>query len=178
MRTRAPFVVFLIALVTGVAMAAPAKLVYRIDRATATIAHHSLVVTARGAVSTGGWIRPSLRVREAYAPDAAALEVEFVATPPRHRAAVAHAILPVSARFAARSPHTGVVQVKIVSQTNSVTVPILRLSSRNGRPYAASATTRPARLVRQSNKENRVPAILKSQAASATTRFRPVFLAR
>jgi hypothetical protein len=95
-------------------------------------------------------LKPLLRVREASAREAATLEVEFVATPPRHRAAVAHAILPVSARLAALLPHTGVVQVKIVSQTNSVTVPITRLSSRNGRPYAASATTRPARLARQS----------------------------
>jgi hypothetical protein len=150
MRAPAAFVFFLIALVTGVAVAAPAKLVYRIDRAMATIAHNNLVIAARGAVSTGGWIRPTLRVHEASAPEAATLEVEFVATPPRHRAAVAHAILPVSTRLAAPLPRTGVVQVKIVSQTNSVTVPITRLSNRNGRPCAASATMRPARLARQS----------------------------
>jgi hypothetical protein len=150
MRARAAFVFFLIALATGVAVAAPTKLVYRIDRATATIAHNRLVISARGAVSTGGWMKPLLRLREAFGGEAATLEVEFVATPPRHRAAVAQAILPVSGRLAARLPRYGVIQVKIVSQTNSVTVPITRLSSRNGRPYAASATTR----------------------------FRPVFLAR
>ena len=142
MRARAAFVFFLIALATGVAVAAPAKLVYRIDRVTGTIAHDSLVIVARGAVSTGGWKRPTLRAHEGSARDTTTLEVEFVATPPRHRAAVAHAILPVSARLATRLPHAGVVQVKIVSQTNSVTVPISRLGSRNGRPYAASATTR------------------------------------
>jgi hypothetical protein len=150
MRTRAAFVFILIALATGVAAAAPAKLVYRIDRATATIAHNRLVIVARGAVSTGGWVKPLLRLHEASGAEAPTLAVEFVATPPRHRAAVAQAILPVSARFAARLPRTGVAQVKIVSQTNSVTVPIMRLSGRKGRPYAASATTR----------------------------FRPVFLAR
>jgi hypothetical protein len=58
------------------------------------------------------------------------LEVEFMATPPRHRAAVAHAILPVGAHIAARLPRTGVVQVKVVSQTNSVMVPISQLSRR------------------------------------------------
>jgi hypothetical protein len=150
MRARAAFVIFLIALATGVAVAAPAKLVYRIDLATAMIARNNVVITARGAVSTGGWMKPLLRVRETSVREAATLEVEFVATPPRHRAAVAHAILPVSARLAARLPHYGVVQVKIVSQTNSVTVPITRLSSRNGLPYAASATARLARLARQS----------------------------
>jgi hypothetical protein len=150
MRARAAFVFLLVALATGVAVAAPAKLVYRIDRATAIIAHNRLVISARGAVSTGGWMRPLLRLREASGGEAATLELELVATPPRHRAAVAHAILPVSARLAARLPHTGVVQVKVVSQTNSVTVPITRLSGRSSRFYAASATTR----------------------------FRPVFLAR
>ena len=58
------------------------------------------------------------------------LEVEFVATPPRLRAAVAQAILPVSARLAARLPHSGVIQVKIMSQTNVVTIPVTQLSSR------------------------------------------------
>jgi hypothetical protein len=148
MRLRAAFVLLLIAMATGVAVAAPAKLVYRIDCATATVVRNRLVISARGAVSTGGWLKPLLRLREASAGEAAALEVEFVATPPRHRAAVAHAILPVSARLAAPLPHTGVVRVKIVSQTNSVMVPITRLNSRSGRPYAASATTR---LARQSN---------------------------
>ena len=130
MRARAAFVFFLVALTTGVAVAAPAKLVYRIDRAAAMIEHNRLVITARGAVSTGGWANPLLRLREASAREAATLEVEFVATPPRHRAAVAQAILPVSARLAARRPRQGVVQVKVVSQTNSVMVPIARLSGR------------------------------------------------
>ncbi len=139
MRLRAAFVFFLIALVTGVAAAAPAKLVYRIDRATATIAKNRLVVVARGAVSTGGWVKPLLRLRGASAGEASTLEVEFVATPPRPRAPVAHAILPVSARIAAPLPRYGVVQVKIVSQTNSVIIPITRLSSKNGRPYAVTS---------------------------------------
>ncbi|MGC9954957.1 MAG: hypothetical protein ABSD21_11850 [Rhizomicrobium sp.] len=130
MRAHAAFVFFLIALATGVAAAAPVTLVYRIDRATATIEHNRIVITARGAVSTGGWMKPLLRLHEASAAEAGTLDVEFVATPPRHRAAVAQVILPVSARLAARLPHTGVVQVKIVSQTNVVTVPVTRLSSR------------------------------------------------
>ena len=130
MRARAAFVFLMVALATGVAVAAPAKLVYRIDRATAMVAHNRLIITARGAVSTGGWMKPQLRVHEASAAEAATLEVEFVATPPRHRAAVAHAILPVGARLAARLPHYGVMQVKVVSQTNSVMVPVSQLSRR------------------------------------------------
>jgi len=130
MRARAAFVLILIALATGVAVAAPAQLVYRIDRATATIQHNRVVIAARGAVSTGGWANPLLRLREASALEASTLEVEFVATPPRRRAAVAQAILPVSANLAARLPRSGIVQVKIVSQTNVVTIPVTQLSSR------------------------------------------------
>ena len=130
MHLRAAFVFLLVALATGVAMGAPAKLVYRIDRATATVAHSRIIIAARGAVSTGGWANPQLRVREASATEPATLEVEFLAMPPRHRAAVAHAILPVGASLAARLPHYGVVQVKVVSQTNSVMVPISQLSRR------------------------------------------------
>jgi hypothetical protein len=130
MHARAAFVFFLIVLTTGVAVAAPATLVYRIDRATATIQHNRLVIAATGAVSTGGWANPLLRRHQASGPEASTLKVEFVATPPRHRAAVAQVILPVSARLAARLPHSGVVQVKIVSQTNVVTIPVTQLSSR------------------------------------------------
>ena len=130
MRARLAFVFLLIALATDVAAAAPAKLVYRIDRATATVAHNRLVITARGAVSTGGWTNPKLRLHEVSGPEVSVLEVEFVATPPRRRAAVVHAILPVGARLAARLPHYGAVQVKVVSQTNSVMVPVLQLSRR------------------------------------------------
>jgi hypothetical protein len=150
MRVRAAVVILMIGLATSVAVAAPAKLVYRIDRATATVVQNRLVIVARGAVSTGGWVKPLLRPREASALEAATQEVDFVATPPRHRAAVAHGIMPVSASLSAPPPRTGVVQVRIVSQTNSLTVPITRSGGSNGR----------------------------SQAASATTRLRPVFLAR
>jgi hypothetical protein len=130
MRARAAFVFILIALATGACAAAPAKLVYRIDHVTAAIEHNRLVIIARGAVSTGGWMKPLLRLHETSVPEASTLEVEFVATPPRHRTAVAQAILPVSARLAAHWPHYGVVQVKVVSQTNVVMVPVTRLSSR------------------------------------------------
>ena len=130
MRGYAAFVLFLFALSTSLASAAPARLVYRIDHATARIEHHRLFVAASGAVSTGGWKKPQLRLHETPTRQGETLQVEFVATPPRHRAAVAQAILPVRAQFSAPLPHAGVIQVKIVSQTNAVTVPVAQFSSR------------------------------------------------
>ncbi|MDE2135063.1 MAG: hypothetical protein KGJ49_10750 [Alphaproteobacteria bacterium] len=125
---RAAFALILAALAAGVSVAAPAKLVYRIDQATARIEHHRLVITATGAVSTGGWANPRLRLHDASAPEASTLAVDFLATPPHRGATVAQVIVPVNARVAARLPHYGVVQVKIASQTNNVIVPIARLS--------------------------------------------------
>lgn len=126
---RAAFALILAALAAGVAAAAPAKLVYRIDRATASIEHHRLVITATGAVSTGGWAKPRLRLHEASASEVSTLVVDFLATPPHRGATVAQVSVPVNARVAARLPHYGIVQVKIASQTNNVIVPIVRLSS-------------------------------------------------
>jgi len=127
---RALFVLLLFAVAVPFASASPAKLVYRIDHATARIEHNRLVIAASGAVSTGGWQKPRLRVHEVPTVDGETLDVEFVATPPRHRAAVVQAILPVRAQLDARWPHGVVVEVKILSQTNALTVPVAQFSSR------------------------------------------------
>jgi hypothetical protein len=124
MRARAAFICFLIALTASAAMAASPKLVYRIDRATATIVDNRLVVMVMGAVRSGGWAKPKLRLHEVIVPEARTLEIDFVATPPRRAAVVVQAILPVSVKLKTRLPHYGVAEVKIVSETNSVTVPI------------------------------------------------------
>ena len=126
------------ALMAQTALAAPA-LVYRIDSATARIEHGRLCVAAKGAVKSGGWTRPVLRFR---AQQADSLVLDFSATPPRSKRVVIQASLPIAATLRTAPPHDGTLQVKLVSQTNSVTVPIV-LS-----PQAASATTllRPVRL--------------------------------
>ena len=66
MRSRAPLICFFAIICAASAAAAPAKPVYRVDGATATIKHHRLIVRARGAVRTGGWATPRLRVREGF----------------------------------------------------------------------------------------------------------------
>jgi hypothetical protein len=121
------------------ALAAP-KLVYRVDSATAQIENGRLVVTASGAVKSGGWTRPVLRLHGS--PQADTLVMDFAATPPRSKRVVVQAILPITVTLKAAPPHDGTVQVKLVSQTNSVTVPIVR--------HATAATTplRPARVAR------------------------------
>ena len=124
MRAGVVLICFLLMLAQSADAAAPPKLVFRVDHATATISHRHLVITARGAVRSGGWLKPTLRVLEASAPEARTIEVDFVARPPRHGAAVVQAILPATAKLEAGLPRYGAVEVKIVSETNSVTVPI------------------------------------------------------
>ena len=124
MRAGAVFICFLLLLAGTADAAAPPKMVFRVDRATATISHRHLVITAGGAVRSGGWVKPNLRVVEASAPEAKTIEVNFMARPPRRSAAVVQAILPVSAKLEMGLPRYSAVEVRFVSETNSLTVPI------------------------------------------------------
>jgi hypothetical protein len=141
MRWRAALLGVLIAFSAQGAFAA-SKLIYRIDSAAASVQHGILVVTASGAVQSGGWTNPLLILRRV--PEADTLEVDFSATPPRSKRTVIQATLPVKATVKTALPHDGAVQVKLNSQTNSVTVPIVLPR------HAASATTllRPVRFAR------------------------------
>jgi hypothetical protein len=125
MRRFAPAILLaLVALYAAPASAAAAKLVYKVDQVTAKIESRKLVITVTGAVRSGGWLRPRLRVKQPWIPESDTVVVEFVATPPSERAMVIQAILPVDAKLSAPLPHYGAVQVKVVAETNSVTAPI------------------------------------------------------
>jgi hypothetical protein len=104
--------------------AARTKPVYKVDSASAHVAGRKLVISAKGAVRTGGWENPRLRARAQRVAETDTLVVDFVASPPRRNAAVIQAILPVSATVTVRLPRYATVQVKIVAETNSITVPI------------------------------------------------------
>jgi hypothetical protein len=100
------------------------KPVYKVDSASAKIVNQHLVISAQGAVRTGGWENPHLHVKEVYVPEADTLVVEFLATPPSKKDVVIQMVVPVSATVTTGVPHDAMTQVKIVSETNSVTVPI------------------------------------------------------
>ncbi len=97
MRTRAAFVAFFVAVAASAAVAAPSQRIFRIDHAKVKIENRRLVIFADGAVRTGGWQKPRLRMHEVAAPETNTLEVEFLATPPQTTQSVAQAILPVKA---------------------------------------------------------------------------------
>jgi hypothetical protein len=105
---------------------ADTALIYRVDSASATIVRHHLVISANGAVSSGGWSKPELVIRQPSVPEAKRIEIKFVARPPASRDAVVQALLPISVRKVTSLPRYGIKEVKITAATNSVTVPITR----------------------------------------------------
>ena len=106
------------------AAAARAQLIYKVDHVTASIQGGKLIVNASGAVNSGGWENPKLRIKEIHIPESATLDIEFVATPPPKDAVVIQALLPVAATLSAPLPPYGTTQVKVEAESNSVTAPI------------------------------------------------------
>jgi hypothetical protein len=119
-------------LVAGIATSATsgvvaAQPVYKVDSVSASVAKGSnqLVIQARGAVRTGGWEQPRLRVKEIFTPDDA-MVVVFVALPPPRKSVVVQAVLPVQARVTVPVPSRKITSVKVAGETNSVTAKIAR----------------------------------------------------
>jgi hypothetical protein len=106
------------------AAADPIRLVYRVDSASAQVQGGRLVITANGAVRSGGWDKPRLLVLEPSAPEATTLEAQFVARPPAPKEVVVQSLLPVTARKVAKLPHYATTKVKIIAETNSLIVQI------------------------------------------------------
>lgn len=114
---------FLLFVVLAAAPAAAESLIYRVDSATAVISGKQMIVTARGAVKTGGWDHPRLVVKKSR--ERGDIEIDFVADPPESTATVIQALMPVKVRFVARQPKTGVAAVRVNASSNTVTAQII-----------------------------------------------------
>ena len=112
-----------LAAATATGAGAASQLVYRVDAVTAKTVNNHLVVTASGAVSSGGWSRPRLHLT-AHVAEAADQVIEFQASPPLGNSVVIQALLPVSTTAVFPLPHYGTIRIKVVSQSNAVTAPI------------------------------------------------------
>jgi hypothetical protein len=115
--------VCILSIVTALPAAAQ-TLIYRVDQATAVIDGSHLVVTAKGAVRTGGWGHPKLVLRRSGR-RSGDIELDFKATPPPNSSVVIQSLVPVKVSTRTRLPSSGVAAVKVVSQTNSVTAEII-----------------------------------------------------
>ena len=112
--------VFALAAATATAAGAASQLIYRVDSVTAKTLNGHLVVTASGAVSTGGWSQPRLHLlpHVAEAPEEV---IEFQASPPLGNSVVIQALLPITTTAVFPLPHYGTVRVKVTAQSNSIT---------------------------------------------------------
>jgi len=112
-------------LLSGQAIAAP-QLIYRVDSASAVIVGNHLVITANGAVDSGGWSKPELMILKPSASEAKALRTKFLAKPPASRETVVQALLPIHVRKIAPLPRYGAIEVEVTAATNSLIVQITR----------------------------------------------------
>lgn len=127
MRACAASLFGILTLAASAAMAHP--LVMRVDQATAVIDGNRLIISAKGAVRTGGWEHPRLVLRKSKR-QSGDIEMDFVATPPQDSAVVAQSIVPVSVSLRTYLPRSGVAMIHVNAQTNSVTAQIIPESDR------------------------------------------------
>jgi hypothetical protein len=108
------------------AIAAPhARLANRVDRVSAAVEGGKLVIEVNGAVSSGGWTHPRLRLKPS-APEAHIIALTLQADPPPPHRVVLQALLPVDAEIKLTVPKNGIVGVSVTSQTNEITTQIRR----------------------------------------------------
>ena len=115
---------FALVAATATPTSAVPKLIYRVDSVTAKTVKNHLVVTAKGAVTSGGWTRPRLHLSPVHIPESAVETIQFLASPPLDNAVVIQALLPISATAVFPLPHYATVKVTVVTETNSITAPI------------------------------------------------------
>jgi len=100
--------------------------VLKADSVTLTVTpKHRLIITAKGAVRSGGWSNPQLRAAK-RSDDPHTLVFDLVAMPPPKNAMVIEAIMPVHASETIVMPPLSITQIKVDSETSSATATINR----------------------------------------------------
>ena len=120
------FVATMLALAAATATAAPAipKHIYKVDVVSVKVSGKTLLVSATGAVNSGGWTSPELRLRGPHTAEKETAVVDFVAKPPLPGEVVIQALVPISATATFPLQPYGTTQVQVMAETNSVTAPI------------------------------------------------------
>jgi hypothetical protein len=97
------------------------KRVYKIDSLLASLQRGVITVQASGAVQTGGWSKPHLRVLHN---DGHTITVEFLATAPPPDMTVIEAIVPITATAQIKS-RGRIASVHAIAEVNEITAQIL-----------------------------------------------------
>jgi hypothetical protein len=119
---RRPALALLLLAATSVAAHATEKQVYRLDSVTAVAVKGGIQIQAKGAVRSGGWSHPRLKITHI---DAHTVIVEFLAQPPASGTVVIQGLLPVSAQVTVKAG-SGVTSVRVEADANDVTAQVLR----------------------------------------------------
>lgn len=98
-------------------------LIYKVDSVSAQVTGRKLTITASGAVRSGGWENPHLRVVPQRGTESQTLTVEFLADPPPADAAVIQALLPVSATTTIALPRK-MTTVTVKAETNTASAAV------------------------------------------------------
>lgn len=96
------------------------KRVLRIDGLIASQKNGVITLQAKGAVQTGGWTKPRLRVMHG---DGRTITVEFLATPPPMGMTVIDALVPVTADVRVKGRAAS---VHVLADQNEITSQVLR----------------------------------------------------
>ncbi len=107
------------ALLCAVPALAAEKRVLRIDTLVAARKGGVIQIEAKGAVPSGGWTKPRLRVTHG---DGHAITVEFLATPPPPGMTVIDALVPVTASAHVRGHASS---VHVLAEQNEITSQVL-----------------------------------------------------
>jgi len=110
----------LLAAASGPALA-HGKLVMKVDSVSAAMERHALVIVAKGAVRSGGWDDPRLRIGGT---GGGVLTVRFVATPPARDETVIQAVVPVSATLRAQIRPGSIQRIKVIAESNDMSVSV------------------------------------------------------
>jgi hypothetical protein len=92
-----------------------------VDSVIATAKGKTVVVQAKGAVSSGGWKNARLHMVRS---DGKTLVMEFIATPPPPDMTVIEVLVPMEASVTIR-PHGPVAAVQVMADANDVTAQLL-----------------------------------------------------
>ena len=112
----------LILAASTIAAQAMEKQVYRLDSVTAVAVAGGIQIQVRGAVRSGGWDNPRLKVLQV---DGRTVVVEFLAQAPPSGTVVIQGLLPVSAQVTVKAG-SGVTSVRVEADANTVTAQVLR----------------------------------------------------
>ena len=114
------FPVLIAALVAAAPALAADKRVLRIDSMTASQKDGTILVQAKGAVSTGGWSKPHLRLLHG---DGHTMALEFVAAAPPPDMTVIDGLVPVTATLSVKGRATS---VHVQAEENEITSQVVK----------------------------------------------------